>query len=232
MVSSEDACQDFREFYKVRSNRMHVVRFSVPVKCEPFDRAALLGKYGLPENFFYLPNQFWRHKNHDCVIQALALAKQKGSNITVAVSGNPHDPRDPEHFQNLMKLSERLGVRNNFKVLGMIPYSDVQGLMQSCNALINPSCFEGWSTTVEEAKALGIKMLLSNLNVHQEQAGNRAEYFETDSPEELARLLSEYDSNPPRSFSNKQHEIVETSELQMARYANEFASMLKSVIKK
>jgi glycosyltransferase involved in cell wall biosynthesis len=230
MVSSEDACQDFIEFYKVRSNRMHVVRFSVPVKCEPFDRAALLGKYGLPENFFYLPNQFWRHKNHDSVIQALALAKQKGSIITVAVSGNPHDPRDPEHFQNLIKLSERLGVRNNFKVLGMIPYSDVQGLMQSCNALINPSCFEGWSTTAEEAKALGIRMLLSNLNVHQEQAGNRAEYFETDSPEELARLLSEYVSNPPRRFSNKQHEIVETSELQMARYADEFASMLKSVI--
>lgn len=231
MVSSKDACQDIKHFYMVHSSRIHVVRFSVPVKSEPFDRAALLRKYSLPENFFYLPNQFWRHKNHECVIQAVAHAKQQGKDITIAVSGNPHDPRDPEHFQRLMKLSERLSVRDNFKVLGMIPYSDVQGLMQSCNALINPSCFEGWSTTVEEAKALGIRMLLSSLNVHQEQAGNRADYFETDSPKELARLLSEYDSNPPQSFLCKQHEILETSELQMARYANEFVSMLKSVIK-
>ncbi len=42
--------------------------------------------------------------------------------------------------------------------------------MLCSTALINPSQFEGWSTTVEEAKSLGVKMLLSDLEVHKEQA--------------------------------------------------------------
>lgn len=231
MLSSADALKDLKHHYNPDPKLLHVVRFSVPVKLDTFDSQSLLKKYNLPENFFYLPNQFWRHKNHECVIKALAIAKQQGKNITVAVSGNPHDPRDPEHYDNLMNLVDQWGVRDNFKVLGMIPYSDVQALMRSCNTLINPSFFEGWSTTVEEAKALGVRMLLSNLAVHQEQASKRAQYFETDASEDLARLLIENYENPPNHSLTKQQEILHTSEMQMARFASEFAAMLESAIK-
>lgn len=231
MVSSEDARQDLQNFYNNLTDRVHVVRFSVPVKSEPFNQEALRKKYELPEKFFYLPNQFWRHKNHECVIHALAIAKEQGKNITIAVSGHSHDPRDPKHFDNLMKLADSLGVSDYFKVLGLIPYSDVQALMQSCIALINPSSFEGWSTTVEEAKALGTKMLLSDINVHHEQAGNRAEYFATNAPKELARLLLSNDLNTPKMPFFKQQEISAISEKRMARFASDFVSMLNSAIK-
>ena len=43
-------------------------------------------------------------------------------------------------------------------------------------ALLNPSHFEGWSTTVEEARALGVPMLLSDLDVHLEQAQGIARF--------------------------------------------------------
>ena len=42
-------------------------------------------------------------------------------------------------------------------------------LMRASLAVINPSKFEGWSTTVEEAKYSGKKIILSNLPVHNEQ---------------------------------------------------------------
>lgn len=47
------------------------------------------------------------------------------------------------------------GVDSNFRHLGLIPYNDVFALNAACDALMNPSKFEGWSTPVEEAKALG-----------------------------------------------------------------------------
>ena len=37
-------------------------------------REALAQKLGLPPRYFHLPNQFWKHKNHALVIEALAPA--------------------------------------------------------------------------------------------------------------------------------------------------------------
>jgi glycosyltransferase involved in cell wall biosynthesis len=72
----------------------------------------------------------------------------------------------------------------------MIPISHVYALLRSSAALINPSSFEGWSTTVEEAKSFGAPMILSNIGVHREQAGEHALYFDLDDPSALAEHLT------------------------------------------
>jgi glycosyltransferase involved in cell wall biosynthesis len=64
--------------------------------------------------------------------------------------------------------------------------------MLGCVALINPSNFEGWNTTVEEAKASDVPIILSNLDVHREQGSDRAFYFDPKSPEQLANILENY----------------------------------------
>lgn len=230
MLSSEDAKSDFQHFYRTQPNRLHVVRFAVPFRAVNFDLNRLLAKYGLPELFFYLPNQFWRHKNHECVIRALASANQKGCAITVAVSGNPKDPRDPNYFPDLVTLAESLGVSNQFKILGLIPYEDVQALMRSCVAMINPSRFEGWSTTVEEAKALGVDMLLSDINVHREQAGALALYFGVNDKDVLATLLVNHQI---KSKSNKKQPsafVFKQAEENMREFAASFASMVSNIV--
>jgi hypothetical protein len=60
--------------------------------------------------------------------------------------------------------------------------------MRGSIALINPSEFGGWSTTVEEAKAYGVPMLLSDLDVHREQAST-AQFFSVSDDLRLADLL-------------------------------------------
>jgi glycosyltransferase involved in cell wall biosynthesis len=71
----------------------------------------------------------------------------------------------------------------------MIPRQDLSGLMRLSAATVNPSLFEGWSTTVEESKGLGVPLLLSDIPVHREQAGDRARYFDPHSPESIAATL-------------------------------------------
>jgi glycosyltransferase involved in cell wall biosynthesis len=87
-----------------------------------------------------------------------------------------------------MAEAERAGVAGHFRHLGLVPYEDVFGLNAAAEALINPSLFEGWSTTVEEAKALGTRVLLSDLSLHREQAPD-AMFFEPHSPAALAAVL-------------------------------------------
>ena len=69
----------------------------------------------------------------------------------------------------------------------MIPYEDVLFMMRNCVAVINPSRFEGWSSTVEEAKSIGKRVLLSDIPVHREQNPNHALYF---GPDDLPGVCS------------------------------------------
>ena len=63
--------------------------------------------------------------------------------------------------------------------------------MRNCIFIINPSLFEGWSSTVEEAKSLGKNIILSDLNVHKEQNPPNALYFSALDDKQLAEILKE-----------------------------------------
>jgi hypothetical protein len=62
-------------------------------------------------------------------------------------------------------------------------------LMRASAAVLNPSLFEGWSTTVEECKSLGVRMIVSDLAVHCEQLGTNAEFFDPRNPSAIAAAL-------------------------------------------
>jgi glycosyltransferase involved in cell wall biosynthesis len=192
MLSSESALQDCRRFYPGLTNPTSVVRFATQPAPESLtaNPPDVIAQYGLPSKYFYLPNQFWRHKNHQIVVDALAILAKRNVDIVVAASGSKDDPREPGYFDGIMRQVEQGGLAENFRYLGMIPLPHVYALLRASTALINPSRFEGWSTTVEEAKSFGVPMILSDIGVHREQAGPSACYFGADDPEMLAEHLS------------------------------------------
>jgi glycosyltransferase involved in cell wall biosynthesis len=209
-----------------------VVRFAVRPPPLPFAPGAeLLEKYALPPRFLYLPNQFWKHKNHSVVIEALALLRERGAGVIVAASGNPHDVRHVGHYRRLIQRAEDLGVQNEFRFLGMLPYADVVGLTSLCHALVNPSFFEGWSTTVEEAKALGAPLVLSGINVHREQAGTRALYFDPESPASAAEAMLQAwrreDLPPPEE---RRRLAAAESDLRVREFATAFARAARTAL--
>lgn len=146
-------------------------------------------KYGFQAPYFYMPNQFWIHKNHRIVVGALARLKDQGLSPTVLMTGSTKDYRHPDHYDTLIALATKLGLADSFRVLGMVPYADLLSLMQHALAVLNPSLFEGWSSSVEEAKALDKIVLLSNLPVHLEQAPPRGVFFDPADADDLAAQM-------------------------------------------
>lgn len=191
MLSSISALSDLRKFYPRAANSVSVVRFATEPSAKLLTTNAfdIVNQYNLPQRFFYMPNQFWRHKNHQIVIDALGLLKARGVEIVVAASGSIYDPREPGYFESTMKQVEAHGLSSSFRHLGMIPLDHVYALLRTSTALINPSKCEGWSTTVEEAKSFGVPMILSNLDVHREQAGESERYFSVDDARALADAM-------------------------------------------
>lgn len=226
MLSSESARRDCLAYYPGLTDRVSVVRFAS--QPEPTLLAADPGKvvaqYGLPSAYFYLPNQFYRHKNHQLVVDALSILKARGTDIVVAASGSKEDPRAPSYFDSLMKTVAGRGLGQNFRYLGMIPLDHVYALLRATTALVNPSRFEGWSTTVEEAKSFGVPTVISDIDVHQEQMGEEARYFGVDDVQALADHLSDvYRTSQPVVRC-----LLPKIDARVAAFAAEFARVVRN----
>ncbi|MCK1313367.1 glycosyltransferase family 1 protein [Bradyrhizobium sp. 23] len=227
VLSSRSAERDCLSYYPRTKGRTAVVRFA----CEPsaellkLDPVEVIQKYDLPRTYFYVPNQFWRHKNHWIVLDALASLAQHDVRPVVVASGGG-DPHEPEYLEQILREAADRGLAQQFRYLGMIPLGDVYALLRASTALINPSRFEGWSTTVEEAKSFGVPMILSDIDVHREQAEQRARYFGTDDAAALAAHLRDFEHSAfvAREMNDQVGERVR-------EFAESFVSTIKQVVR-
>lgn len=196
ILSSEDAKSDFEKIYPEHKEKARVLHFiAIPENSiyEKTDEIAEITKqkFNLPTKYFYCPNQFWKHKNHKTLFQAISILKKQGVNIKVVFTGNTVDGRNPEYFDELMNFAKEENILDNILILGIIERIEMFYLMRNCISLINPSLFEGWSSTVEEAKSIGKNIILSDLNVHKEQNPPKGTFFAATNPKELASILEE-----------------------------------------
>jgi glycosyl transferase family 1 len=192
ILSSLDAKRDLETLDAKCAMKAKVLQFVADMKASfPQDSWRSLHRLGIEPPYFHLPNQFWKHKNHGLVVDALRILKERGVMARVIASGNTADHRQPDYFRVLMDRVREAGIEDRFLSIGTVSYSDLVALMAASVAVINPSRFEGWSTTVEEAKSLGKIILLSDLRVHREQAPPRGRYFAPDDAEGLANAMEE-----------------------------------------
>jgi glycosyltransferase involved in cell wall biosynthesis len=229
LLSSQNALSDFRALYPHASNPVSVARFATEPSPDLLtaDALSVVRDYNLPEQFFYLPNQFWVHKNHRVVLEALAILKQRGANVVVAASGSAEESRRSDYFSELRREVADRGIDANFRYLGLIPLAHVYALLRTSRALINPSRFEGWSTTVEEAKSFGVPMALSDIPVHREQAGAQASYFGVDDAATLAsHLLRLSGAQQPLVSRN----LLPGLDQRVAAFAADFAAAVENAL--
>lgn len=191
VVSSENAKKDIEKFFPQHVAKARVLRFVTEIDplMKKDNPAYVCEKYSLPKKFFYVPNQYWKHKNHMMVIEALAGVVKLKPDVHVVFSGSQSDSRNPEWTGILLQKIESLGVRYHITETGVIPKEDVYALMRQCCCMINMSRFEGWSTTVEESKAIGKQIILSSIDVHREQAPPDGIYVDADDAEGLSRSM-------------------------------------------
>lgn len=187
------------------------------------DKNNVLKKYDIKDEFFYMPNQFWKHKNHMTVFKAVNELKKDGIQICVVCTGHLADYRNKTYIDEIKNFIKINNLEKNIKLLGLVEYEDVFTLIKFSKAVINPSLFEGWSSTVEECKSVEKNMILSDLDVHKEQYPN-ATFFERNSVESLKNILKNYkkeniDSN------------IESLEIRTKKFADTYVSICKEVLK-
>lgn len=198
VLSSHSAFEDYKINYLNYQQKVKVLNFvsqpdqEIEVLLKNKDESQIRDTYNLHFPFFYMPNQFWSHKNHKVVFEAVKILKNKGLNPLVVTSGLMSDYRNGNiHVENLQKFVTDNSLNENILFLGLIPYNHVIKLILLSDCIINPSFFEGWSSTVEEAKTFGKRILLSNISVHIEQSPEFGTYFNPNNSLEVSDKMEE-----------------------------------------
>jgi len=200
ILSSRSSQADWERCAPTCRNRTWILPFISDIEAEiagldAAKEAALLDEVGLwsegaAKPYVYVPNQFWQHKNHELVLDALELLQKRGASLpTVVCTGNVADHRSKDHATHIWARVEASGLAESFRILSMVRRPQQLAIMKNARAVLQPSRFEGWNTGIMEAMRLGRPLLMSSLDVHREQAPEDAHFFAPDSAVQLADLL-------------------------------------------
>lgn len=157
-----------------------------PEACD-IERDRVRKKYKLPERYLFYPAQFWPHKNHAAIIQALEhLKRTHGLGIPIVFCGSYTGKVREDHFQLVMSMAQRGGIANQVHYLGYVLDEDMTGLYAGATALVMPTFFGPANIPPLEAWAFGCPVLTSDIRGIREQVGDAAILVDPRSVEAIA----------------------------------------------
>lgn len=162
MVASRQLVGKIVTRYGVDYERM----VTMPFEPSPFltdehsiARDEVLNSHDLTPGYYFYPAQFWPHKNHIRILEALViLMKRMGpkADLRVVFSGG-----DQGNLGWIKRQAARLGVADRVRFLGFVPAEHVRALYEGALAVVMSSYFGPTNIPPLEAWALGRPLVYS-----------------------------------------------------------------------
>ncbi len=175
-------------FYGVDPAAVRVIPFPTPSfvrdKAElEIDRGELPA--GITGEFLFYPAQYWAHKNHLHLLEAVQiLYREHQWNGMLVCCGS-----DKGNLSYLKARTTEFGIVDRVRFLGFVKQSELIALYRHAAALTFVSYFGPDNLPPLEAFALGCPVIASAIEGADEQLGSAALYVNPDSPSEIARAV-------------------------------------------
>ena len=175
-VGKEDVLNFYSE-YGVTADQVKVLPFLpahyLTQSVDAAERKRVRAAHHLPERYLYYPAQFWPHKNHQRIVEALALLKQRYDiEIPIVFTGTPSDPIRRHTYQRLISTARQCRIEHLVYSLGFVSNEDMSALYAEAVALVMPTFFGPTNIPVLEAWSLGCPVITSNIRGIREQVGD------------------------------------------------------------
>jgi glycosyltransferase involved in cell wall biosynthesis len=151
----------------------------------------VLGRLGLNVGEFVLyPANFWPHKNHRALFEALRIFHEMHpeSGLKLVCTGAPN-----ALMHTLKSVAESLLPPATVVFAGYVRPREFVALLDATKALVFPSLYEGFGMAILEAMAWGKPVLCSNVTSLPEVAGDAASYFDPSDPRQIASAIDSLD---------------------------------------
>jgi glycosyltransferase involved in cell wall biosynthesis len=181
IVNAKSVANDIAQFYHHTKSEIVALPFTPLFDLNVYELGDLVQKYNLTKDYFLVSNQFWKHKNHNTLFDAMALFINTNPAISLVCTGEMKDYRNPAYIDLLNIQIEKLGIKNNLIFTGYISKQEQKSLMYHAKAVIQPTLFEGGpgGGAVYEALGMGIPVVLSDIPVNREIESPLTVFFES-----------------------------------------------------
>lgn len=122
-------------------------------------------------------------KNLPCLLEAFSIALRSETDLRLVVVGGGRQEAA------LRREITDLGLSGTVHVTGIVPRDEVYGILQTADAAVVPSLWEGFCNAAVEAMAAGLPLAASNLPVLNEVLGNVPSYFDPTDVQAIAAAL-------------------------------------------
>lgn len=145
--------------------------------------------FGDDKKLFFYPAQFWSHKNHGYILNAVRKLKEQNKNFLIIFCG-----ANKGNFKYIMKKIDEYKLQNYFKIFNFLTDDEVVYLYQNVSAIIMPTYVARSSLPLYEAFYFE-----KNIFYSKDILDKKLEYLtipvDLENPDDLAYKMSEYIKN-------------------------------------
>lgn len=161
----------------------------MPFSASPLLREATLtveevrSRYQIPLQYFYYPAQFWAHKNHIRILDALCILREKHKFQPIVVFSG----KDYGNLNWVKNSITKRRLESQVIVLGFVASEEVSALYQGAAGIVMPTYFGPTNLPPLEAWSIGVPLIYSaNLSG---QVRDAAEMVDPDDAQSIANAM-------------------------------------------
>ena len=237
VVDSEQGAEDIYKFFGIKREKSRIIPYvpaSYIYKYKEIDFKTIeeiLAKYNLPEKFLFYPAQFWYHKNHTRLIEALSLIKQTYKvKIPLVLVGSAKD-NYKKRYKKIATLINELNINDQIIHLGYVSEKEVTALYKKSTALVFPSLFGPTDIPCLEAMVLGVPVVCSSLFEIPKQVGNAGLFFNPFEVGEMAENIYKIWIDEKLRQELVQRGYERTKNLTLENYAKKWKKVILEALK-
>ena len=142
----------------------------------------------LPEKFIFYPAQFWAHKNHIKLINAVyILNNQFNIDVSLVLVGAKKN-----NYNETLRVIQELNLSNKVMVLDYVSNEELVYIYKKAYCLVMASLLGPTNIPQLEAIGLGCPVFVSDIYASREQLGDAAIYFDPNDSLDLANKIRDF----------------------------------------
>jgi glycosyltransferase involved in cell wall biosynthesis len=174
--------------YGISRERVHVLPFVAAQSVITFDGGRQINikeKYQISNDYVFYPAQFWAHKNHSYILEALAILRDRYKVTLDAIFTG----LDKGNLGYIKQRTAALSLTEQVHFIGQVDVQEMPHLYQQSRALVMPTYFGPTNLPPIEAFHLGVPVFYSDLAGLREQVEGAAFLMDLGDADSLASQL-------------------------------------------
>lgn len=234
-IITDSACskRDIVRLLKIPESKVEVVYLGKNENFIPITDTSIIENYkrvtALPDNFLLYVGTLEPRKNITGLLKAYRIFKNKWPDLdyNLVIAGEKG-----WMYEEIFKLAEDLGLKDNIKFLGYISDNDLPLLYNCARLFVYPSLYEGFGLPPLEAMACGIPVITSNSSSLPEIVSGVGIMVDPHDAEALAQAMSKVLTDKKQYQTMVENGLKKAKEFSWKNTAHKTIAIYQDVLKK